>query len=222
MRKKIVLSNPEWREIPWREIPKTPKDLLVDVLVDIPTLLEDLDAAKACLDSENRKILHLGVTQQCWTLDERLVEWRTHLGITDPVYTLYIDQLSFSMDLVAASQILCLYWAICIVVYRTLHSVADPDTHLPGRTDPRIYCRRIAEAIPVLLHPLSGSYGVHMVGFPIAVALRYLNGVDGHVTQADPEEKQMILNVFRNSGHGKLVEGFVSSIQANGKGQSQK
>ncbi|KEF59498.1 uncharacterized protein A1O9_04342 [Exophiala aquamarina CBS 119918] len=207
MRKKTVLSNPAWRQISWRDIPKTPKDLLIDILVDIPELLEDLDTGKSCRDLESRKTFEFELIRRCWDFEKRLVDWQNQVGITDPVYTPNVNQVLFSLDLVAASQTM------------TLYSISDPDTYFPPHGDPMRYCRRIAAAIPVLLHPLSGAYSVHMVGFPIAVALRWLNGANG---QTDSEEKQMILDVFRNSGHGRLIEGFVSSIHANSKGHCRE
>lgn len=181
----------------------------------MPTLLEDLDTAKDYSDPETRETLRSEVKRNCWAFEEKLVDWRTKVGVADPIYTLDVNHTCFSLDLVAASQIMCLYWSICIIVYSTLRIISGPQTNPPTYTDPRLYCRRIAEAIPVLLHPLSGVYGVHMVGFPVALALRYLEVVDGQVVS---EEKLMILDVFRKSGHGKLVDRFVSSIRANSQG----
>jgi hypothetical protein len=216
MRKKTVLSNPEWKNIPWREIPKTPKDFLIDILVEMPTLLEDLDIAKDSSDLESRELQRRELENSCWDFEKKLVDWRTKVGVAESTYTLDVNHMPVSLDLVAASQIMCLYWSICIIVYNTLRIMSGPQANLPSHTDPRLYCRRIAEAIPVLLHPLSGAYGVHMVGFPVALTLRYLDAVDG---QAVSEEKLMILDVFTKSGHGKLVDRFISSIHANSQGR---
>jgi len=38
-----VFGEPEWKTVPWLEIPKTPKDMLLDVYVEIPGLFETSD-----------------------------------------------------------------------------------------------------------------------------------------------------------------------------------
>ncbi len=211
MRKRTILSEPRWKTIPWRDIPKTPKDLLIDILVEMPTLLEDLDLMKECKDQESWKVSQYKLSQRCWDFERKLLKWQVDVGVTDPTYSLDVDHTPFSLDLVAASHIMCLYWSICIIVYGTLHIISDSHVNLSGHTDPRWYCRRIAEAVSVLLHPLSGVYGVHLTSFPVAQVLRYLNAADGPIVS---KEKNMILDVFRRSGHGKTVDIFVASINA--------
>ena len=83
---------------------------------------------------------------------------------------------------------------------------------LPPQTDPRPYCQRIAEAVPLLLHPVSGLYGVQLVNFPATVALLYLHAVDGGV---DSQEKRIFVDVFKRPGHGATVGRFISSTHLN-------
>jgi hypothetical protein len=49
--------------------------------------------------------------------------------------------------------------------------------------------------------------------------LRYLNVVDGQVCS---EEKLMILDAFNKSGHGKLIDRFISSIHATSASQHSR
>ncbi|OJD13437.1 hypothetical protein AJ78_06110 [Emergomyces pasteurianus Ep9510] len=209
-RKKIILSNPEWKTVPWSEIPKTPKDFLLDILVEIPTLLENLDIMRACPDPEIQKLQQYELLHACWELESEVTRWRFELGITDMTYSLDAEQSSFSFDYLAASHIMCLYWAICIIIYSSLRILSSPQVVLPPHTDPRIYCCRIAKAMPLLLHPRSGAYGVHLASFPVAMALMYLSAVDG---DAIHEEKQIIFNAFRRSGYGETVERFNQSMR---------
>ncbi|KAL2371726.1 hypothetical protein RJ035_002320 [Blastomyces gilchristii] len=209
-RKRIILSNPEWKNIPWSEIPKTPKDRLIDILVEMPTLLENLDISRACSDPEIQEFQRLDLLQTCWELEKELINWCMELGITDPTYSLDAGQSPFSLDYLAACHIMCLYWAICIILYSSLRILSCPQVVLPPQTDPRIYCGRIAKAMPLLLHPLSGAYGVHLASFPVAIALMYLNAVDG---EAIYEEKRTIFDAFARSGYGKTVERFNQSMR---------
>ena len=49
---------------------------------------------------------------------------------------------------------------------------------------------------------------MHLANFPTAVALMYLNAIDGvHISA----EKRMFLDVFQRPGHGTTVNRFVRS-----------
>lgn len=193
--------------MPWRDIPKTPKDLLIDVLVELPGLLEDVDSCHP------RKDVRFELEQRCWAYDEQLRQWRAGLGIINADYTLKLDDISsYSFDLIAAVHLMCLYWTTCIILYSTLRSVCEPSHHasLPIHTDPRPYCRRIARAVSVLLHPQSGVHGALLTNFPVSVTLHYLNAKYGGV---DLEEKRIMLDAFSNAKHGGIVKGFTASMQ---------
>ncbi|KAJ1324858.1 RNA polymerase II-specific transcription factor-like protein [Microdochium nivale] len=48
-RKRTFINDPIWRTVPWSIHPKTSRDLLIDVMVQIPALLQDYDELKASL-----------------------------------------------------------------------------------------------------------------------------------------------------------------------------
>ncbi|KAK0732018.1 hypothetical protein B0H67DRAFT_92482 [Lasiosphaeris hirsuta] len=209
-RKKTALSSPEWKTIPWRCIPKTPKDLLLDTFVEMPGLLQDVDEMRA--DPPGHPTLRHELVRRCWRYESELSAWRARAGIADPAYRLELGVGSPpALDLVAASHILCVYWSMCIIVYSTLHSLSADKTTLPERANPRVYCRRIAEAVPVLLHPRSGAYGMHLANFPAAIALVYLNAADGGGVAS--EERGIILRAFERSVAGKTAGHFIASAQ---------
>jgi hypothetical protein len=212
-RKKSPLSNPEWKTVPWSEIPKTPKDLLIDIFVEMPTLLEDLDRIRECLDPPSQRHLRRELVRKCWAHATELVDWRARLGIADPIYNGDADPPPFSLDLLAVSHLLCLNWSICLTVYSTLRIASGFQTILPKHTELRPYARKIAEALSVLLHPDSGADGVHVGSYPAAAALTYLNFADGATPS---EEKRRILDAFRRSAHGITVDRFITSMQRQG------
>lgn len=189
---------------------KTPKDLLLDIFVDMPALLEDLDAMLDFPSAEGQHELRHHLVQRCLAHEEALISWRAGVGIADPTYRIHISSPSPTIQLLAASHILCVYWSICIIVYSTLR-IASPQHSSKGLplVDPRRYCRRIAEAVAILLHPASGVYGVHLANFPTALALMYLNAVDGVNISV---EKRMFLDVLNGpGGYGTTVNRFVRS-----------
>ncbi|KAL5041618.1 hypothetical protein BDW71DRAFT_211954 [Aspergillus fruticulosus] len=50
-RARSPLNDPEWKTVPWTYIAKTPKDLLTDIFVEIPSLLADLDELRTAEDA---------------------------------------------------------------------------------------------------------------------------------------------------------------------------
>lgn len=194
-------------------IPKTPKDLLIDIFVEVPALLEDLDTALACTDPSRVPSLLDDITRRCWLLETELLTWREELDLADPEQPTVTDPSpSPALDLIATTHILCLYWSMFIIIYSTLRAVSLEGIALPPHANPRIYCRRIAEVVSILLHPDAGVYGVHLANFPTAIALLCLNATtrDG---DAESEEKRMILETLRQSSNGRTTGRFVMSMQ---------
>ncbi|KAK2800324.1 hypothetical protein FQN51_006232 [Onygenales sp. PD_10] len=85
-RKRTLLSSPEWKTIPWLHHPKSLRDKLLDILVDIPTLYEEIDILNALSspptdvhrNSETQtqfNSLHHSLLTSCWALDNLLDKW---------------------------------------------------------------------------------------------------------------------------------------------------
>ncbi|SPN99696.1 uncharacterized protein DNG_02547 [Cephalotrichum gorgonifer] len=210
MRKRSELNRPEWKTIPWRDISKTPKDLLVDILLDTPGLLEDLDVLKASPYGEVRDALRREIIRNCWACDEQLSAWRAAVGIRDPAYAFEIPESpTFSIDLLAAAHIMTIYWTTSVIVYSTLRTLCpSPASPHPPHTDPGLYCRRIAETIPILLHPDSGVYGAQMANLPAAIVLVYENAIDGGGAAG-----AIIFDAYRRAGRHEAAQRFQSSMR---------
>ena len=114
------------------------------------------------------------------------------------------------MDLFAAAHILCIYWCACIITYGTLRDVlSGPEAAcLPAHMDPRIYFRRVAEGLTVMLHPSSGLYGVQLTNLPTLLVLIYMDAWGGM-----DEVREMIFGAYRRSGRDKVVERYHASMR---------
>ncbi|KAK5653947.1 hypothetical protein OQA88_7872 [Cercophora sp. LCS_1] len=217
-RRRCVLDTAEWKTLPWSEIPKTPKDLLLDIMVEMPGFLEHLNTLNACTDATLQDKLQEDLRAKCWQYDEKLARWRDTVGITDPSYQIYSGNTLPSVELVSVSQLMSLYWCICVVVYSTLHFTSgSAAAELLPHMDPRLYCRRIAGAIPILLHPLAGHYGAQVSNLPTVIALTYLQAVEGnHMSK----EKRMIIEAFRKSAYASMIEDFFTSTREHWKAEN--
>jgi hypothetical protein len=80
-RKKTVLSDQEWKTTPWNYYGKTPKDKLIDVLVEMPTLLEEFDVLQLCDDPDKQGFFRRRLIDSCWLCDTQLTEWSSALSL---------------------------------------------------------------------------------------------------------------------------------------------
>lgn len=204
---------PEWKMIPWTEQPKTHKDLLLDILIDIPGLLEELDSMRDCSCTERKHDLQKSVSRNCWLLDEQLRAWAEAYhsffessGVSWPpsaCITASVAQLNHA-------HCLSLYWVGCLIIDSTLKFALGPEAGaLPERTDPRVYMRNIAGVIPVLLRPSSGMHGQHIAVFPLGIALQYAMADDSMA-----EEQEMLVSNFE-CPRGHVVNGFLLSVNCD-------
>jgi hypothetical protein len=174
-RKRLILSTPEWKSTPWKVIPKNLKDVLVDVLVDMPGLLEDFDDMQSSADADRKATLRLELLRKCWECDRDLRRWFALVcGADDPLEHGFPE--SRGRDIVTYVAIIhgmSLFWTTCLVLYTTLRMASGPQTCLPERTEPRYYARRLAEAVAVLLQPSSGFYGLQSASLPLEIAWQH-------------------------------------------------
>lgn len=192
----------EWKTKPWIHRKKTPKDWLLDVFVDLPSLLQSTDTMQECENHEDKEMQRRALVARVKLFKQRLRDWRRHVGIKAS-YSVRSEQ-PFSLELLAVSHIMCLYWSICIILYGTQRAVDGT-----AGPDPRTYCRKIAETLPLLLRPESGMYGTHLCNFPTSMALMYLNATDGDSTSV---EKTMIIDALTSTRHGPKVVRFCSAV----------
>ncbi|KAK7728190.1 hypothetical protein SLS57_002660 [Botryosphaeria dothidea] len=211
-RKRTVLSNPEWKEIPWLAIPKTPKDALLDIMVEIPTVTETLDRIETLQTPEEKYQLANKVLQMCWTLDMQLTEWVLNMNF---VANLDLDNLGHVEETgdLAVGQLIYLYWVTCIMVTSTLRSAngarAEPQ-NLPVRIDPRLYARKIARSASYFFGPERGIWCAHASSFPIGIALSVLTDP----TNQDENDRELIMSVFSQGEMGATIGKFLNSMRA--------
>jgi hypothetical protein len=200
------LSTPEWKIIPWLEIPKDPKDNLLDLLLDMPGLLEDLDKMASCVDRIEKDRLRQDLVARCWVYDTQL---RTWLAATSPstgdcaqVYRQpEIDHVSYEdISLTYAFQT---FWTACLLLYTTLRLASDPQATLPEYTDPQIYVHNITVTTPTLLNPSSGIYGQYIMILPFALALKYAESM--------AKQQDMLMKVTEGP-QGEVVKGFLHRL----------
>ncbi|PNP47957.1 hypothetical protein TGAMA5MH_01009 [Trichoderma gamsii] len=79
-RAKSPLHTEAWRTIPWRNIPKSTKDKLIDILEDVPFMLIAYDELRACQDPERFDELRHTVMLNCHHIALSLDIWEQEAG----------------------------------------------------------------------------------------------------------------------------------------------
>ena len=191
-----VLQNVDWMTIPWFDVPKTPLDHLVDLVAEIPRLLEGL----RCPGTRETGLV------QCLALVAHLESWfdkmSPELGVEEVLRS--SDALSSASDL-AKTHVLVLFWAICLLLRHTLLGLL-PETQLSSRFHLHVLRQNILKALPTFFRPEAGWYGVNIAVFPLRVVFDTLD----EFPLSHREEKSMtrLLDQYK----GKEVLGFLHSM----------
>jgi hypothetical protein len=183
------------------------KDILFDVLIDIPGLLEDLDNLRLCTDEGTVASMRQDLMQKCWDCDEQLLSWFSFLCADRDFCDFPLPQTQDGIVSVvefARLEGMVLFWATCLVLYSTLRrpEVSSELTSLPERTHPQQYLGKLVEAIPLLLRPSAGLYGQDAAALPLALALTYTSGT------ASSSKEHMLLMQNLDKMQGEVVAGL--------------
>lgn len=238
-RKKSVLSNPDWKTIPWEQHAKTQKDKLLDILIEIPTLLEESDILSRFDDEtqEEKDRWRERLIDHCWRCDEQLTNWHDTMTAYKDIapsagfqtkhrnqaFSATLDEdlqpinnnareksmLVDTMDL-GSVHLMTLYWSTCVLLYSVLRRTVNPDTHLPERVnDIKTYCRKIIRAIPIFFHPAVGAFRAYLSTFPMYVVIL-------HLYVFREEEKKVELKLLEDcydTPEGMTVGRFMKSVE---------
>lgn len=175
--------------IPWSVIPKTPKDRLIDILVGMPTILQDIKALKrmplhrmAARERCRHKIL-----AACWAYDRQLCSW---YQTSVPLARLHSLEKSAAGEPLSTEDLSLIYSmtifsTICVVLYGAMEDLGTAD--LPERADLLFYVNKIGHYLQFFFHPRAGQYGLEMVSFPLGICLQLLEA-KGKYMNVDAEK----------------------------------
>ncbi|KAI8153872.1 hypothetical protein K4K49_005139 [Colletotrichum sp. SAR 10_70] len=193
-RKRSFLSNTAWKTIPWAKISKTPKDVMLDILTDVPALLEEVDILKSNPSGYNCQ--RFMKTYQ--RLDREIVWWLENLSPpTDILHDLHERKYKNpTADELAVAHVMTCSWTVCIEVME-----------LAERTDPRPYCLLIADTVEVFFQPEAGTFGMHAAPFPIGMAIKYLMLTEGFSSK----DCMRLIGYFSRQSGGAAMGSFLAN-----------
>ncbi|TEA17832.1 Beauvericin cluster-specific repressor BEA4 [Colletotrichum sidae] len=216
LRQRCFLSYPAWKTIPWTRHPKSPRDVMIDTFVDVPGLLESLDLLRDCDPGPEKEFRRTMVVEECWRMDRELTWWFENLGPKTELEDLEARGVDNpTVGDVAVASIMCLFYTACLLTYSSLRlaTATKADVELPERTDPRIYCTKIANTVGVFFAPAAGTWGMLSAPLPIGMALVYLNSTEAGFAS---EDKRKLASFFVKTNSGVGIGKFLVSTQSNG------
>ncbi|UNI21316.1 hypothetical protein JDV02_007317 [Purpureocillium takamizusanense] len=79
-RQSSPLNDMKWKTIPWRTQKKSLKDSLMDIILDIPQLLEQLTILQACSCPVGGKVQRSQLLNACEGVESALARWASRFG----------------------------------------------------------------------------------------------------------------------------------------------
>ena len=213
-RKRTFLAEEAWKTIPWEEQEKTARDRLLDVAVDVPGLLQELDEfcewpTSDKLDSllQNLKQVEAGLTH--WFEVEAPISRVENLQARG-------FEAATKGDF-AVVEVMTVHWTMCLLIYSALHIITHlrPDLTLSNpavaellslpKSDPRWYCTLIADTVGVFFQPHAGGMFAKSAAFPIGVSLGYFMSTEG----LGSREAKILLGYLTQGNQGKAMGAFI-------------
>ncbi|KAH7233159.1 hypothetical protein BKA59DRAFT_314896 [Fusarium tricinctum] len=229
-RKRSPFSRGQWKRSQlWRSVSDSPLNKLINILVEVPGLLEDLDKFRQASSTEEAIELHSALVSKCRACEIELITWEVEVGdiLTIYDYTLAGEPLPLPRDDddLAVIYLSCYHWMTCLMVYSTIGfcELEDPGTKrkvslidCPSQQVATSYAYRIAHAVHLLFQPPAGDYSSVAVFFPFGNALRYLIMTETYGGQmAMSSERLLLVEIFTRPFMGSFVGRFLGNLQAD-------
>lgn len=196
--------------IPWWEIPKTPKDRLIDIMSGIPSILEGIDHLEDLADNKDRDEFRRKVIAACWSYDRQLCAWYEVSVPMDRLQALEKSKSNgpISTEDLSIVYIMIIFYTASLLLYSAMRFLNIPD--LPARGN-LIFCvRKIGRYLQYFFHPSTGQYGLEMTAFPLGVCLQILYSGPSRTEKSDDE--RAVFKELVETDRGRELMEFVGSM----------
>lgn len=218
-RKRSPLLEPRWMNEPWKYHAKTAKDLLVDIILEIPCLYEGIDQleSKGYFDSK----LRLELQQAAYVTITRLNRWAAKFAVSvDTSRSDWQSPSSFTNDQIAGVHLMTFYWATLMIAHNSYQRISN-ELSIDFGIDVDDCCRQIIHCIPLFLHPSTGIFRQHLMPFPAMTAIRHLNSTQRPILQPERDYLLSISELPEFDGMRKFMLSLEPQI-FSGLGGSDK
>ncbi|PTU23858.1 hypothetical protein P175DRAFT_0527312 [Aspergillus ochraceoroseus IBT 24754] len=208
-RKRTFLAEPAWMAIPWSQQEKSPRDHLIDILIDITPVFEDMDIMKSCEHMQQKEALRQQLIARYLDLQQRLVDWNTRFA-PDFEPTGECPEVILPSKL-AAAHLSTLLWSTQLVVAININLLLHTSENSLVAMDLDRLCGNIVKTIPFFCHPSVGLFRVHLTTYPLSVALQYICDVGAGRMVA---ERRLLVDCLDNPACVGMRQ-FITSMNDN-------
>lgn len=172
----------------------------MDILLEIPGLLEDLERRSA--HETQQGSLFAQLQERCRICDESLRNWSTSSGHASVSFaeglisTPATQVSSLPPENFAMAHLGMIYWATCSLLHRVM---ADD-------TNAGLYCRKILLMVPFFQRPDMGAIFINFVGFPVSVVVSFIARQENHA--AFEALKELLYKIFMDPNRGSQLRAF--------------
>ncbi|KAH8879484.1 hypothetical protein GQ53DRAFT_738616 [Thozetella sp. PMI_491] len=208
-RTRSALNSDLWKTIPWSIIPKSPLDKLVDLVAEIPDLLQELDSQNH-MASGNTPLPHL--VARCSYFAARLRSWHAKMLpdlLANPVLCVN-NSASSTVDL-GKAHVLALYWSFWVLLFPALSSV------LPAAELSLGYGLHSARQNALKYAALLFTAGAGWFGTNIAVLPLRLAFISFDTEHPSPREKTLLKSIFKTR-QGREISNFLFNFRRSPSG----
>lgn len=222
-RQHTFLSEPDWKRLPWAKHPKDFRQELIDIMLDLPEVLAELDTAKAMKQANQDPTEQLQrLLDHCQALLEEAHAWYDRFidSIVPELRDRFREGISQSLSFkhFGTAHTMTLYWTCCLHLENTMRLGLRlaPEEQIPvlaesaqpGNTD--AFAFRIARSSKFFLQPNAGTHAASLFSFPMGAAMIHFAFSQRTLT---PELKQLYGELRDQSP--KFMAKFLNTLQSN-------
>ncbi|KAF2435769.1 hypothetical protein EJ08DRAFT_645457 [Tothia fuscella] len=222
-RKPCILAEREWMLRPWLTRPKSIRDNIIDIMLQLPAILECYDKAIALEESsqEEDSARYL-FFQLCKIFDAEVQSFLRKLKIgIDAVLLARIENgipEDFDMRHAFLAQTMAMYWAMAVLYTHTVQlafqhfqiSVPSPASSRDF-FEPSQYALNIGRSVKYFFRHDAGKMNAHTFSYPLSMALQYM----AFTQEAETGGYHLLTDAFTLGDTGSMIRDFLVSIQAS-------
>ncbi|CAH0058317.1 unnamed protein product [Clonostachys solani] len=181
LRRKAPLADKKWKTLPWMYLPKTTKDLLIDIMADLCCVIEKSDSIALQESTSKLASQKEQLVLECWRLHQEMQQWKAGAGYPAIQYLNRAKagvgtRVEPTVEECAISELSLLYCSTCIILYECLRTNSDQSdvADWPEETDPRLYCHKIASFVGFFMAFDQGRIVTNQVIFAVLTGLQFI------------------------------------------------
>ena len=191
----------------------------MDLLLEIPGLLEDFDSIPSKCDENPQRFscVYEDLRARCRLYDDQLQEWSATVGVAVVDFTERLISPETPWDLnsetpsedFAVAHLGLIYYATCTLLYEIMQQLGvDTDS---VRSDPWVYCRKILLLAAYFQRPAMGAMLINFVAFPLGVVVGFCARHEEGASFVSEDVSKSLQRIFQSPHGGHRLRAFLEA-----------